>query len=211
MICERCHLETDTIKPLGIRNFTKEGQNKNLGYLKICAACYPDIEALRDQEVAISKRVHRQYIARTLFVLLGLLLITSTLWMCYIKYGEQLSNGKNPDNYIVSVHRVGGTVSSYSASRFDVDPLPFWALTALIAVSCLFAWMIYLSCPGLFDAFRRVGSGNYWRYLESLRKELQVTQYATNMADHKVYVDTQFSKTDTSLTSQLFSPKKSVN
>ena len=203
MICERC-LQEKNIQPfmfVGVEWGRQRQKMKHVGYLKICTACYRDIEELYNLGCLKDAQEKRQAVLRPLFILFSLLLIISSLWICYIKFGEYLSNGKDPANYTVFTQRPGGITSSYSASRIDVDPLPVVALVGLIAVSGLFAWMI--SCAysdALIPVLRR---SSMWRY-KYLRKEFQTNQHAMSLSERKVYQDTEFTKIDNHLTYELF-------
>jgi hypothetical protein len=203
MICEKCHQEKDVIKPFRFvsTNVFRGGTRipksyKHIGYLKICDACYPGIEKLYNLGCSKDKQFKRRDILHPILILCGLLLFISFLWFCYIEFGEHLSNGKDPANYTVFVQRPGGLFTTHSAWRIEIDPLPFVALAALVAISGFFAWLVFDT------AMDRIYRDSGWVY--DLNKEFQVNRHAMSLADRKVYRDTQFAEVELFLTEKLF-------
>ncbi len=204
MICERCHQEKNPIQPFKFVSFeyyVKKKNMKHVGYLKICTECYRDIAELYKLGCVKDAQEKRRALLRPLFNLFSLLLIISSLWICYIKFSEHLSNGKDPANYTVFTQRPGGIASSYSAYRIDVDPLPVIALGVLIAISGFVAWMISLVYSNVL--IHVIHRSSMWRY-KYLKKEFQANQDPMSLSDRKVYMDTQFTKIENHLTYTLF-------
>jgi len=124
------------------------------------------------------------------------LCILAVSWFCYFKFGDLLSNGKNPDNYVSVVkHFGGGNSTSSPAWLFDVDPLPIIVLIMLIIFSIAYFWYIWLFHIGDLVHFAI-------KHTAANSNDLLIKQ--TAMGDFKVYRDPQFSEVHESHTRYLF-------
>jgi hypothetical protein len=118
------------------------------------------------------------------------------IWFCYFRFGDILSNGKNPDNYVSVVTHFGGSDKTSSpASRFDVDPLPIIVLVVLTIVTMISFWYIRYYHLGYIVSYAR-------RPTAAKGDDIKLKQ--TLMEDFKVYRDPQFSEVHDYLTEYLF-------
>ncbi len=149
---------------------------------------------LYDSIISVRKKIGVMLRESILFLFyLGILVF---FWFCYFKYGDILSNGKNPENYISVVKHFGGSDSTSSpASRFDVDPLPIIILIALTIVTIVSFWYIRLNHLGYVVSYALIPTA---AKVDDIKLKQSV------MKDFKVYKDPQFSEVHDYLTDYVF-------
>jgi hypothetical protein len=149
---------------------------------------------LDDNILSVRKKIG--VMLRESILFLFFLSILVFFWFCYFKYGDILSNGKNPDNYISVVkHFGGGDSTSSPASRFDVDPLPIIMLIALTIITMISFWYIRL---------KHLGYVLSYSHIPTAAKADDIKLKQSVMKDFKVYKDPQFSEVHDDLTDYLF-------
>jgi hypothetical protein len=149
---------------------------------------------LDDSIISVRKKIG--VILRESILFLFYLSILVFFWFCYFKYGDILSNGKDPDNYISVVKHFGGSDSTSSpATRFDVDPLPIIMLIALTIVTIVSFWFIGLKHLDYVVSYALIPTA---AKVDDIKLKESV------MKGFKVYKDPKFSEVDDYLTDYLF-------